>query len=330
MAGFLFRRLLNYLALIAVATSLAYALAATALNPRANYEGRNPPIPPAVIDARLTELNLDDRTPLPERYLRWAGGVVRGDFGRTVTGGSVNQDLGRRIGVTLRLITAGLLLGSVTGVLVGAYAAVRQYGPFDRLSTGVSFAVLAVPTVVLANILIIAAVWFNYLVGAHVLLVSGEETPGMPGGFAAQAADRLRHLVLPTLSLSLGLAAVYSRYQRNMMLDVLGADFVRTAMAKGLRRRTALVRHALRTALIPAVTYFAFTFGALLVGTTFTEKIFGWHGMGEQLVNSISANDVNTVAAISCFAALAVLAAALASDLMQAVLDPRVRMGADR
>ncbi|GAA3127543.1 ABC transporter permease [Streptosporangium carneum] len=327
MAGFLLRRLLNYLVLIVVATSLAYALAASALDPRSNYEGRNPPIPPAVIDARLTELNLNDQTPLVERYLTWAGDVVHGDFGKTVTGGSVNEDLGRRIGVTLRLITVGLVLGSLTGVLVGAYAAVRQYGVFDRLSTGASFAVLAVPTVVLANILIIGAVWFNELVGVQVFLVSGETTPGLEGGFLTQLVDRLQHLILPTLSLSLGLIAVYSRYQRNMMLDVLGADFVRTAMAKGLRRRTALIRHALRTALIPAVTYFAFTFGALLVGTTFTEKIFGWHGMGEWLVDSISTNDVNTVAAISCFAAFAVLVASLASDVLHAVLDPRVRVG---
>ena len=92
-----------------------------------------------------------------------------------------------------------------------------------------------------------------------------------------------------------------------MMLDVLGADFIRTAMAKGLSRRRALIRHALRTALIPVVTYFAFTFGALLTGATFTEKIFGWHGLGEQLINSIFTNDVNTVAAITCLAAVAVL-----------------------
>ncbi|WP_329084252.1 MULTISPECIES: ABC transporter permease [unclassified Streptosporangium] len=327
MAGFLARRLLNYLVLIVVATSLAYMLAASALNPRSNYEGRNPPLPPAVVDARLTELNLNDRTPLFERYLTWAGGLVRGDFGKTVAGGSVNDDLGRRIGVTLRLITSGLILGSVAGVLIGAYAAVRQYGLFDRVATGLSFVVLAIPTVVLANILIIAAIRLNEAAGTQIFLVSGEVTPGLPGGFATAALDRIRHLALPTLSLSLGLVAVYSRYQRNMMLDVLGADFIRTAMAKGLSRRAALTRHALRTALIPAVTYFAFTFGALLVGTTFTEKIFGWHGMGEQLVDSISTNDVNTVAAISCFAALAVLLAALASDVLHAVLDPRVRVG---
>lgn len=327
MTGFLFRRLLNYLVLVVVATSLAYLLAASALDPRSNYQGRNPPIPPAVVDARLTELNLNDRIPLFERYLTWGRDVLHGDFGKTVAGEPVGDDLGRRAGVTLRLITVGLVLGSLTGVLVGAYAAVRQYGTFDRLSTGASFAVLAVPTVVLANILIIAAVSFNELVGAQVFLVSGETTPGLEGGLPARLVDRFQHLTLPTLSLSLGLIAVYSRYQRNMMLDVLGADFVRTAMAKGLRRRTALARHALRTALIPAVTYFAFTFGALLVGTTFTEKIFGWHGMGEWLVDSISTNDVNTVAAISCFAAFAVLVASLASDLLHAALDPRVRVG---
>ncbi|SDG32908.1 peptide/nickel transport system permease protein [Sinosporangium album] len=327
MAGFLARRLLNYVALIVVATSLAYMLAASALNPRSNYEQRTPPPPPAVVDARLDELNLNDETPLFQRYLRWSWGVLRGDFGRTVAGDEVNADLARRAGVSLRLILVGLFVGSIAGVLVGALAAVWQYGVFDRLTTGASFIVLAVPTVVLANILIIGAVWFNDLVGAQIFLVSGETTPGLEGGLPAQLFDRLRHLVLPTLSLSLGLIAVYSRYQRNLMLDVLGADFVRTARAKGLRRRTALTRHALRTALIPAATYFAFTFGALLTGTTFTEKIFGWHGLGERLIDSIFTNDVNTVAAISCLAAFAVLLAALASDLMQAVLDPRVRMG---
>ncbi|GAA3102232.1 hypothetical protein GCM10020001_019120 [Nonomuraea salmonea] len=139
--------------------------------------------------------------------------------------------------------------------------------------------------------------------------------------------DRLQHLILPTISLSVGLIAVFSRYQRNMMLDVLDADFVRTARAKGLSRRKALTRHALRTAMIPVVTYFAFTFGALLTGATFTEKIFGWHGLGEQLINSIFNNDVNTVAAISLLAAIAVLCASLAADLLHAALDPRVRAG---
>ncbi|GAA2403728.1 ABC transporter permease [Nonomuraea africana] len=327
MAGFLVRRLLNYVVLVVVATSLAYMLAAAALDPRANYEGRNPPLPPAVIDARLDELNLNNRTPLFARYVTWAGGVARGDFGLTVNGDSVNDDLRRRAGVTFRLIILGVCFGGLLGVALGAYAAVRQYGWFDRLTTIASFVVLAVPVVVVANVLILLGTWFNGVVGFPVVWVAGEFTPGLEGGFLTQALDRVQHLVLPTISLSIGLVATFSRYQRNMMLDVLGADFVRTAMAKGLSRRAALTRHALRTALIPAATYFAFTFGSLLVGATITEKIFGWHGLGEQLINSINSNDVNTVAAIAFLTALAVLVASLLSDVLTAALDPRVRVG---
>ncbi|MGN9785481.1 ABC transporter permease [Nonomuraea sp. ZG12] len=325
MAGFLARRLLGSVLLVAVAVSLAYLLAAGALDPRSNYADRTPKPPPAVVDARLTVLNLNDRTPLLERYLTWAGGVLRGDFGRSVTGSPVNEDLARRAGVTFRLVLLGLVCGSVLGVLCGAYAAVRQYGWFDRLSTALAFVLLAVPVVVLANVAILAGTWVNdHVFGHRVLLVGGEYTAGLDAGFWGSLLDRLQHLVLPTITLSLGLVAVFSRYQRNMMLDVLGADFVRTAMAKGLSRRRALIRHGLRTALIPVVTYFAFTFGALLTGATFTEKIFGWHGLGERLISSIFTNDVNTVAAIACLAAVAVLCASFAADLLHAVLDPRV------
>ncbi|MEV0201418.1 ABC transporter permease [Nonomuraea sp. NPDC050691] len=327
MAGFLARRLLNYLVLVAVAASLAYMLAATALDPRSNYADRTPKPPPAVVDAQLTALNLNDQVPLLQRYAVWAGGVLHGDLGRSVTGSPVNDDIGRRAGVTFRLVLVGMIVGSVGGVLLGALAAVRQYGWFDRVSTALSFAVLAVPVVVLANMLILFATWANDQLGTQVFLVSGEYTGGLDTGFWGGVLDRIQHLVLPTVSLSLALVAVFSRYQRNMMLDVLGADFVRTARAKGLSRRAALTRHALRTALVPVMTYFAFTFGALLTGATFTEKIFGWHGLGEQLINSIFTNDVNTVAAIALLAAVAVLCASLASDLLHAALDPRVRAG---
>ncbi|MEU7859726.1 ABC transporter permease [Nonomuraea sp. NPDC049141] len=327
MAGFLARRLLNYLVLVAVAASLAYMLAASALDPRSNYADRTPKPPPAVVDAQLTELNLNDRTPLIQRYATWAGGVVQGDFGRTVTGAPVNEDLKRRMGVTFRLVLLGLICGSLLGVVVGAAAAVKQYGWFDRLSTGLSFLVLAMPVVVLANVLILLGTVVNERLGHRLFLVSGEYSDGLDTGFWGTVGDRLKHLILPTISLSLGLIAIFSRYQRNTMLDVLGADFVRTAMAKGLSRSQALIHHALRTALIPVATYFAFTFGALLTGATFTEKIFGWHGLGEQLINSIFTNDVNTVAAIACIAAIAVLCASLAADLLHAALDPRVRAG---
>lgn len=328
MAGFLARRLAGSAVLAAVAASLAYLLAASALDPRGNYAGRSPAPPPAVVEAHLTALNLNDRVPLARRYLTWAAGVLRGDFGRSVTGAPVGQDLGRRAAVTFRLVLLGLAAGGCLGVAVGTAAAARQYGWFDRLSAAAAFLLLATPAVVLANVLILAGTWINdHLFGRRVLLVAGEYTAGLDAGPWQALADRLQHLALPTATLALGLAAVFSRYQRNAMLDVLGADFLRTAMAKGLTRRAALVRHGVRVALVPVTTYFAFTFGALLTGAAFTEQIFGWHGLGELLITSITGNDVNTVAAICCVAAAAVLAASLAADLLHAVLDPRVRAG---
>lgn len=325
MAGFLLRRSINHLVLIVVAASLAYLLAAACLDPRSNYLNRTPRPPEPVVDAQLDQYNLNDKTPLFQRYLTWASGVLRGDFGRTWNGEAVGEDLARRIGVTLRLVLLGAVLGSVAGVLAGAYAAVRRHGLFDRLTSLASYVVLAVPTVVLANLLIIAAVWINDRTGSRFLMVSGEATPGLAGGPAAHAVDRIRHLILPTAALSLGLIALYSRYQRTLMLDVLGSDFIRTALAKGLRRRSALLRHGLRTAVIPMATYFAFTFGSLLAGAAFTEKIFGWHGVGEWIVTGIGNQDINIVAAITVLSAVMILLAGLLSDVIYAALDPRVR-----
>jgi len=328
MLKFLLRRLANSIVLVAIATSLAYFLAAATLHPRSNFEGRNPPPPPAVVDARLNELNLNDKTPIVHRYTRWVKGVLHGDFGETWDGVSVNAEMGRRIGVSLRLLLIATILGGVLGVLAGAWGAIRQYHVSDHAITLLSFVILSTPVFVLAVVLEIAAVGFNNAVGAKVFEYTGEFTPGLSGGFWAHLGDRLQHLVLPSLTLILAEIAVFSRYQRNAMLDVLGSDFVRTALAKGLPRRTALLKHALRTALIPSATLFAYNFGLLLVGATFTEKIFGWHGMGEWFVDSVTKNDVNAVASVSCFAALLVLVAGLLSDIAYAILDPRIRMGA--
>ncbi|MDA2803556.1 ABC transporter permease [Nocardiopsis suaedae] len=324
---FLVRRLVNYLVLIVVATTCAYLLAASALSPRVNYENQSPRPSEEAVDARLDELNLNDKTPLAERWVVWAGDVVTGDFGKTVTGGSVNEEMEIRILVSLRLIIAGTVLGATAGVGVGAYAAVKQYGVFDQLSTGAAFTVLAVPAVVVAISLQVLAIWLNGVAGETLLVFNGEATPSLDAGFFGTLWDRAKHMFLPTVALALGQFAVFSRYQRNMMLDVLGSDFVRTARAKGLTRRAALLKHALRTALIPTVTYFTFTFGVMMAGTTFTEKVYNWKGMGSWLIDSIATNDVHAVAAVSCFMAVCVMAAAFLSDLLYAWLDPRVRVG---
>ncbi|WP_406317924.1 ABC transporter permease [Streptosporangium sp. NBC_01639] len=324
MGSYLLKRLISNVLLVAIAASMAYFLAATSLNPRAKYEGRQPPVATAVVDATLDDYNLNDKTPVFERYVTWVSGVVTGDLGRTWEGKSVNEEMGRRIGVSLRLLLLGTIIGCGVGVAVGAYAAVRQYKISDRVVSVTSFVIMAIPVFVIATMLTIGAVGLNESLGFTLLEYTGEYSPGLSGW--AQFTNRLNHLILPTISLSLGQIAFYSRIQRNMMLDVLGQDFVRTARAKGLSRKKALSKHALRTALIPAATYFAFAFGTLLTGATFTEKIFGWHGMGAWLVDSIQQNDTNAVAAVSLFAAACVLVAGLLSDLVVAALDPRVRV----
>ncbi|MEA2670174.1 MAG: glutathione transport system permease protein, partial [Chloroflexota bacterium] len=283
-------------------------------------------LPAAVNDRQLDELNLNDHTPVVQRFGRWLGGVVHGDFGRTVAGTSVTTEMRRRMGVSLRLLLIGSVLGGLIGVGVGVLGAVRQYRLSDYTTTALSFLILSTPVFLMAVLLKVSALNLNQLAGTQLLDYTGEYTPGLSGGGVAILLDRVRHLILPTLSIVLGQAAFFSRYQRNAMLDVLGSDFLRTAQAKGLRRRQALIRHGLRTALIPMATFFAYNFGLLLTGAAFTEKIFGWHGMGEWFVDSVSTNDVNVVVTVTLFAAVLVLIAGLLSDLAYAVLDPRVRI----
>lgn len=325
MGKFLLRRLAYFLVLVVIATALTYVLAGGALNPRSNFEGRNPPPPPAVVDAQLDELNLNDKTPILRRFGRWTNGLMHGDLGLTVDGSSVNAEMKRRMGVSLRLLLIGSILGSLTGVAAGAYSAVKQYGFADHLMTFVSFVLLSIPTVVFAVFMAIAGTSANDLIGRRIVYNTGEYTPGLSGFTQAGITDRIEHLILPSLVLILQGFAFYSRYQRNSMLDVLGSDFVRTAQAKGLRRSQALIKHALRTALIPMGTFFAYEFALIFIGSIFVEKIFTWHGMGEWFVQSIQKNDVNATAAIGMFVAVLVLIAGFLSDVVTVMLDPRIR-----
>jgi peptide/nickel transport system permease protein len=323
---FLLRRLANYLVLILVATTLAYFVASIALNPRSRYEGRNPPPPQAVVEQQLSDYGVNDKDPLIERYVHWMGGVLHGDFGKTVTGGSINDELGSRALVSLRLLLLGSIIGAVLGVLVGVVSAIKQYRFTDRFFTGFSFFFIATPVFFTAVLLKFGALQVNDAAGSTLLYYTGYETPGLDAGFWGTVKDQVGHLILPTVSIALGSIAFFSRYQRNAMLDVMNSDFLRTAQAKGLTRRRALYKHGLRTALIPMATLLAYSFGTLVVGATFTEKIFAWHGRGEWLVDSITRNDINVTATVCLFTAIFVLLSGFLSDVVYAVLDPRVRV----
>jgi peptide/nickel transport system permease protein len=324
MIRFLLRRLLNYLVLLVLASFLAFCLASLTFRPLDSFIERHPQPPAEAIHAKAVELGLD--RPIPVRYAQWAAGVVHGDFGTTVTGHPVSQELWPRVGVSVRLVLIGSLLGTVTGVVLGAWGAVRQYRLSDRVITVLSLITLSIPSFVLAGLLILAALRVNNIAGVRIFAYTGETSPIPPGGIWDQFVDRARHIVLPSLTLALGAAASFSRYQRNAMLDVLGEDFIRTARAKGLTRRRALFKHGLRTALIPLATLFAYGVSGLVVGAVFVEKIFGWHGMGEWVVQAITGQDTHVAATITLFTGAALLFAGLLSDVIYAVLDPRVRV----
>ena len=324
MAGFLLRRALNYVVLLLLASFLTFSLTSLTFRPLDRYEQTNPRPPQAVIDATAEQLNLGD--PIPERYVKWLGGALQGDFGKTITNHPVSDELGRRIGVSLQLLVLGSIIGAVVGVLVGAASAIRQYKFSDYFATAVSLLILSTPVFLMATLLKFGAIEINNAAGAQIFLFSGQTSANAVDGFWPQLVDRAKHLMLPTLALALGGIAAYSRYQRNAMLDVLGNDFIRTARAKGLTKRKALFKHGLRTALIPMATFFAYGFGALVTGAVFTETIFGWHGIGEWTVTEIQDQDTNIVVAITTFTGLIVLLSGLLSDIVYAALDPRVRV----
>jgi peptide/nickel transport system permease protein len=324
MTRFLARRLLNYVVLLALASFLTFSLTSFAFKPLDSLLQRNPRPPQSTIDAKSAELNLDK--PIPIRYVDWASGAVRGDFGTTVGGQPVSDELGRRVGVSLRLVIIGSVMGTVIGVIVGAWGAIRQYRLSDRVITLLSLLVISTPTFVIANLLILAALRVNSVFGLQLFEYTGETSPDAVGGAWNQFVDRLQHLVLPTLTLALTAIAGFSRYQRNAMLDVLGQDFIRTARAKGLTRRQALFKHGLRTALIPMATLFAYGVSGLVTGAVFTEKIFGWHGMGEWVVQGVATQDTNIIAAVTVFSGATILVGGLLSDVIYAALDPRVRV----
>ncbi len=326
MGRYVLRRVVNYLVLLFVAISLTYVLAATQLQPRALYAIVNPPIDPVSIEQSLLQRNLSDKVPLAERYWVWLKGIVlHWDWGEAPKGGDVNGEVARRILVSLRLITIGSLMGTVVGVALGAWTATRQYKLSDRGITFGSLFILSVPAFVVAGVLQVWATRVNGATGTRVFEFVGETGPH--GDYVGAAfVDRIQHLLLPTIVLILINAAFFSRIQRNLMLDSLGSDYVRTARAKGLRQSKAVMRHALRTSLIPTGTYFAFSVATLFTGATFMEIIFSFHGMGEYAVSTINGQDVHGAVAAAAFGGVTVLVGAILADIMVAILDPRVRL----
>ena len=318
MLPYLARRIANYAVLLFIATSLAYLLASASLDPSALWNRQDPSLNWDAIHANLVKYNISHDLPVWDRYVTWLRNVLfHWDWGRTPKGELINTLIGTKIFVSVRLVFLGAAIGMVGGVALGAWTATRQYRFSDRAISLISMIIISTPAMVIAILLQVLAVQVNRSSGYQIFEFTGE---------GEGALGRLQHLLLPTLSMSLGGIASYSRFQRNLMLDTLGADYVRTARAKGLVKRKALTRHALRTALIPMATYFAFALATLFTGAAITERVYGWHGMGEYSISAISGMDINGVTAVVAFSGLCTLTGALLSDVFVAIVDPRVRV----
>lgn len=324
--GYVLKRLANYLALLFVAVSMTYFLAANTMDPRKLFALRQPPIPAEIVEEQLRQYNLSDQVPVWDRYVTWLTGVLQGSWGYSPFGVDVAEQISTKMWVSLRLLTAGSLLGILLGVAFGAWTATRQYSMSDRTVTVISLLLISTPAFVIGYVSQIVAIRINELTGTRMFEFIGET--GEIGDYPmAELVDRLQHLFLPTVVLMALGAASMSRIQRNLMLDSLGADYVRTARAKGLPKSKAIMKHALRTALIPTGTYIAFTVATLFTGATYTERVFNFQGIGMYAVDTITGYDINGAVAVTAFAGVCVLVGAILSDIMVAILDPRVRLG---
>ncbi|MGQ4376370.1 ABC transporter permease [Streptomyces sp. SAS_267] len=320
------RKALGWLLMIVVATNATYFLASWFLDPRSNFKELRPVRSEAQIDRALAPYNLDPRVPLVHRWWDWFTSVaLHFDWGRSPTGVSVNEEVGYRSLGSAELVVIATVLSVVIGVALGVYTASRQYGWADRVSQAVSIAVFNVPASVAALAVVFVAIWLNQHAGLHFLYVAGENSPDVEG-LLPTIGDRLLHLILPTLTLTLMGYVGYHLTQRSLLLDTINADFVRTAQATGLTRAQAVRRHALRSALIPTAASVAFSVPAIFTGAVITETVFGWNGMGRYFIQTISKNDVHGTVATAAFAAALTAVGAILADIATVFLDPRVRV----
>lgn len=255
--------------------------------------------------------------PVTVRYVNWLANVLRGDLGfRFVNGQPVAAVIGQRLSATLLLAGTALVIGAVVGVWLGVFTALRQYSIWDFLLTGVSFLGISIPA---------------FVAGIIALYVFSINLGWFPSG-GMRPVDReptllttLHHLALPALVLSLAPIANFMRYTRFSMLEVVHADYVRTARSKGMRESRIIWGHGFRNALLPVITLLGLSLPMLVVGAVFTETIFSWPGMGTLYLEAVNGRDVPLLMGMNLVIALVVLAANLLTDLAYAIADPRIR-----
>ena len=326
MATALRRLLMAALTVLLVLTVTFAALHAAPGDPVALYLG--PGADAAAVRAMRHTLGLD--RPLALQYAQWLARFVTGQWGTSIAQHRpVTAVIGAAVGPTLLLTGLSLLLTYVAGVILGAIQAVRPDSGRDHLITALTVAGAATPSYVLALGMVLLFAYEAALHGWPVWLrfpalgASGVGAAFLPAG--ARVVDRLRHLVLPVVTLAVIGAAGAARFARAALVDTLRQPFVRTARAKGLGEGRVVLRHALRNAMVPLITLVGLQLPALFSGVVFVETIFAWPGMGRVAVTAVLGRDYPVVMAVTAVFATLVVLANLLADVLAATADPRAR-----
>ena len=271
---------------------------------------------PAALAATMHQYGFDQ--PLPVQYARWLGEVLRGQFGTSpITDIPVSTQLAQRLPITLELAVLALAFAVALGVPAGVAAAVRPGRVTDWVASAVALGGLSLPHF-----------WFGILailifaVHLHVL-PSGGFVP-LSGGLG----ENLLHMVMPVIVLGTGLAAVIMRQTRAAMIEALGADYVRTARAKGLRESQVIWIHALRNSLITVVTVVGLQLGGLIAGVVTVEVVFNIPGIGQLTLDSVYQRDYPTLQGAVLLTAAAYIIVNLLTDVCYTVINPRLRVTA--
>jgi peptide/nickel transport system permease protein len=252
--------------------------------------------------------------PLPLQYVDWIGRVLQGDFGVSLrTSRPVLPDILARLPISVEITVLALVIALGLGIPIGIVAALRRGTAADTLVTVGGLLGLSIP---------------NFWLAAMLLLLLANSPIASIGTYVGLAANPLANLTvmaLPAISLGVSLAAVFMRFVRSSLLEVLGEDYVRTARAKGLLARIVVNRHALRNALIPVITVIGYQAGYLLGGTVVIEEVFALPGMGRLALNAIGQRDYPVVQGVVLLIAGLFVLTNLAVDMLYALADPRVR-----
>jgi peptide/nickel transport system permease protein len=318
---YLARRIAQAAVIVAFVAAISFALIHLAPGDPFSAVMDNPKVSESVRQTLRAQYGLDK--PLPEQFARYVGSLARGDLGWSFSHDRpVLEVLANALPNTLLLMGVALVGSFSLGILVALIQVARRGSAIDHALSGVTLVLFSMPDFWFAILALLAfAYWLPiFPVGGTVDAVTHDYM-----GLAARIGDRLRHLALPALTLTILAAGGVARFQRAELLDVLPADYIRTARLKGLTEREILRRHALRNALLPTISLIGLSFPALLTGAFFIEKIFAWPGMGLAVITAISTRDYLLVVGGVIIGSIMVTLGSLLADLLYAWADPRLR-----